>query len=74
MKKNIPASISDARTNPDVLLNLLREVSQEWEAKGKRRRELGRLAIDNGATYQQVGDAIGRDRSTAHTMINGRAA
>lgn len=74
MKKNIPAPESGARENKDVVLNLLRDVSAEWEAKGKRRRELGRLAIEFGATYQEVGDAIERDRSTAHTLINGRAA
>lgn len=74
LKKNIPAPESGASENKDVVLNLLRDVSAEWEAKGKRRRELGRLAIKVGATYREVGDAIERDRSTAHTLINGRAA
>jgi hypothetical protein len=74
LKKNTAAPESGARVNKDVVLNLLRDISAEWEAKGKRRRELGRLAIEVGATYQEVGEAIERDRSTAHTMINGRAA
>jgi len=74
LKKNIPASESGAIANPIVVLNELREVSEEWEAKGKRRRELAALAIEAGATYQQAGDAMGRDRSTVHTLINGRAA
>jgi hypothetical protein len=33
-----------------------------------------RAVRDYGATYQQAGDAMGRDRSSAHTFINGRAA
>jgi len=74
LKKNIPAPESGAITNPDVVLNMLRQVSATYEAHEHLRRELGRLAINTGATYQQVGDAMGRDRSTVHTLINGRAA
>lgn len=74
LKKNIPAPESGAITNPDVVLNMLRQVSATYEAHEQLRRELARHAIDTGATYQQVGDAMGRDRSTAHTLINGRAA
>lgn len=74
MKKNIPAPESGARENKDVVLNMLRQVSAVYEAHEQLRRDLARLAIKAGATYQQAGDAMGRDRSTAHTLINGRAA
>ena len=74
MKKNIPAAESNAITNPVVLLNMLAQVSASYESQAKLRRELARLAVEAGATYQQAGDAMGRDRSTAHTLINGRAA
>ena len=60
--------------NLDTTLDMLAEVSATYEAHGRIRRELARLAIDAGATYQQAGDAMGRDRSSAHTLINGRAA
>jgi hypothetical protein len=53
---------------------MLAQVSATYEAHGRIRKELARLAIDAGATYQQAGDAMGRDRSSAHTLINGRAA
>ena len=74
MKKNIPAPESGAITNPVVLLNMLAQVSASYDTQARLRRELARLAVEAGATYQQAGDAMGRDRSTAHTLINGRAA
>lgn len=79
--KNTSAPDSSATPNPDVLLNLLSKVSEAYEAQAKHlaelaelRKEVGRHAIDAGATYQRTGDAMGRDRSTAHILINGRAA
>ena len=74
MTDRTPAPKTDAITNPDVVLNMLAEVSATYEAHGRIRKELARLAITAGATYQQAGDAMGRDRSSAHTLINGRAA
>ncbi|QDG61215.1 hypothetical protein [Pseudarthrobacter sp. NIBRBAC000502771] len=79
--KNTTTPESNATTNPDVLLNLLARVSEAYDAQAKHlaelaelRKEVGRQAIDAGATYQRTGDAMGRDRSTAHILINGRAA
>ena len=78
---NTSAPDSSATPNPDVLLNLLSRVSEAYDAQAKHlaelgelRKEVGRQAINAGATYQRTGDAMGRDRSTAHILINGRAA
>lgn len=79
--KNTTAPKSNATANPDVLLNLLRRVSKAYDAQAEilaefdyLRREVGRLSIAAGNTYQRTGDAMNRDRSTAHILINGRAA
>jgi len=79
--KNTTAPESGATTNPDVLLNLLSRVSKAYDAQAEQlaeldalRREVGRLSIEAGNTYQRTGDAMNRDRSTVHILINGRAA
>ena len=74
MKNSTPAPKAEATTNQDVLLTLLQRASEARETFDYVHRELARLTIDAGATYQQAGDAMSRDRSTAHTYINGRAA
>ena len=55
-------------------LRILRDVSHIYEMAKDARKALAKAAQRDGHTYQALGDAMGTDRSTAHTLINGRAA
>lgn len=55
-------------------LKVLRDVSHIYEIAKVARKQLAKAARDDGHTFQALGDAMGLDRSTAHTLINGRAA
>jgi hypothetical protein len=59
---------------PDDSLTILRDVSDLYETIRALRKRAARVAHDNGATYQALGDALGTTRSSAHTFLNRDAA
>lgn len=73
MKNNLPSG-APAIDGPEDTLTILREVSEVYETLREIRRRAAKIAHDNGATYQALGDAMGTTRSTAHTLLNRRAA
>jgi DNA-directed RNA polymerase specialized sigma24 family protein len=72
--KNNGKSGAPAIAGPEDSLTILREVSEVYETLRDIRRRAAKLAHDDGATYKALGDAMGTTRSTAHTLLNGRAA
>jgi hypothetical protein len=60
--------------NPEDALTILREVSHAYETLKDLRKRTARLASDDGATYQALGDAMGINRSSAFKLINKDAA
>lgn len=48
-----------------LILEELAEVSQAIEGLKDRRPELVRIAKDNGATWEEIGDALGTSRQAA---------
>lgn len=63
-----------AIAEPQDSLSILRDVSHVYETLKTIRKRAARAAHDDGATFQAIGDAMGTTRSTAHTLIKGRAA
>lgn len=59
---------------PQDSLRILGDVAHIYELAKAARRDLAKAAQQEGHTYQALGDAMGTDRSSAHTLINGRAA
>jgi hypothetical protein len=55
-------------------LTILREVSHVYETMRGLRKRAARVAHDGGATYQQLSDALGINRSSAFALINKDAA
>lgn len=58
----------------DDPLQILREVSEAYETLKVLRKRAARAAQQDGATYQQLGDAIGIGRSSAFKLIHQDAA
>jgi hypothetical protein len=69
-----PNTVAPAIPGPDDSLTILRDVSHLYETIRTLRTRAAKVAHDDGATYQALGDALGTTRSSAHTLINGRAA
>jgi len=71
---NTVKSVMPAIGSDQDSLRILRDVSHIYEMAKGARKALAKVARDNGHTFQELGDAMGTDRSSAHTLINGRAA
>jgi len=69
-----PSTAAPAIDGPEDALTILRDVSHVYETLRDLRKRAAKVAHDNGATYQALGDAMGTTRSTAHTFINRDAA
>jgi len=63
-KSGVPA------TPADETLTILREVSHVYETMKHLRKRAARVAHDGGATYQQLSDALGVNRSSAFALVN----
>ena len=61
-------------TVPENSLTILREVSHAYELLRTLRKKAARAAHEGGATYQELGDALGIDRSNAYRLIHRDAA
>ena len=59
---------------PDNSLTILRDVSHVYETLTDLRKRAALVAHDNGATYQQLGDALGITRSGAFNYLHRDAA
>jgi hypothetical protein len=55
-------------------LKILRDVSHVYEKLTEIRKDAARIAHNGGATYQQLGDALGITRSGAFNFIHRDAA
>lgn len=73
MNSNLPTPAA-AIAGPEDSLTILRDVSHVYETLKDLRKRAAKVAHDDGATFQALGDAMGTTRSTAHALINGRAA
>ena len=71
--KSKPDSAAPA-TGPDNSLTILRDVSHVYETLADLRKRAALVAHDNGATYQQLGDALGITRSGAFNYLHRDAA
>jgi hypothetical protein len=58
----------------DDPLQILREVSTAYETLKVLRKRAARAAQQDGATYQQLSEAIGINRSSAFKLIHQDAA
>jgi len=55
-------------------LTILREVSEAYETLKTLRKRAARAAQQEGHTYQELGEAIGVNRSAAYKLIHRDAA
>ena len=69
-----PGSSAPAIAGPDNSLIILRDVSHVYETLTDLRKRAAQVAHDNGATYQQLGDALGITRSGAFNYLHRDAA
>ena len=69
-----PDSAVPAIAGPDNSLTILRDVSHVYETLTDLRKRAALVAHDNGATYQQLGDALGITRSGAFNYLHRDAA
>lgn len=67
-------SVAPAIAEPDNVLTILREVSHAYETFKDLRKRTARVAQQQGHTYQELGDALGINRSNAHKLIHRDAA
>lgn len=63
-----------AIAGPDNSLTILRDVSDIYEKVTEIRKSAARVALAGGATYQQLGDALGITRSGAFNFMSRDAA
>ena len=63
-----------AIATPDNSLTILRDVSHVYETLTDLRKRAAQVAHDDGATYQQLGDALGITRSGAFNYLHRDAA
>lgn len=71
---NKPVSAVPAIAAPQDSLSILRDVSDIYEKISDVRKSAARVAHDGGATYQQLGDALGITRSGAFNFLHRDAA
>ncbi|MDP9184101.1 MAG: hypothetical protein M3O29_00340 [Actinomycetota bacterium] len=71
---NKPLSGVPAIPAPEDSLTILRDVSDIYEKVTEIRKSAARVALAGGATYQQLGDALGITRSGAFNFISRDAA
>lgn len=71
---NKPVSAVPAIAAPQDSLSILRDVSDIYEKVTEIRKSAARVALTDGATYQQLGDALGITRSGAFNFIHRDAA
>jgi hypothetical protein len=69
-----PDSGAPAIAGPENALTILRDVSHLYEVAADLRKRLAHVANDDGATYQQLGDALGITRSGAFNYLHRDAA
>jgi hypothetical protein len=69
-----PVSGVPAIAAPEDSLTILRDVSHVYETIADIRKRAAQVAHDGGATYQQLGDALGITRSGAFNFLNRDAA
>lgn len=67
-------SVAPAIAEPDNVLTILREVSEAYETFKGLRKRAARVAQQEGHTYQELGDALGINRSNAYKLIHRDAA
>lgn len=67
-------SSTPTRENPQDSLSILRDVSHLYEIAKRARRNAAKEAHQSGATFQDLSDAMGINRSSAFKLINRDAA
>jgi len=67
-------SAAPAIAPADDSLTILRDVSHVYETLTDLRKRAAQVAHDDGATYQQLGDALGITRSGAFNYLHRDAA
>lgn len=67
-------SVAPAIAEAQDSLTILRDVSDIYEKIAEVRKSAARVAHDGGATYQQLGDALGITRSGAFNFLHRDAA
>lgn len=72
MKNN--GNSAPATMPADDSLTILREVSHAYETLKTLRKRAARAAHNDGATFQDLGDALGVNRSSAFRLVKGEAA
>jgi hypothetical protein len=69
-----PSTAAPATAETQDALKILQGVSHVYETMKDLRRRAARAAHDEGATYQELSDAIGINRSSAYNLIKRDAA
>jgi len=67
-------SVAPAIAEAQDSLTILRDVADIYEKVTQIRKSAARVALTEGATYQQLGDALGITRSGAFNFIHRDAA
>jgi hypothetical protein len=71
---NTGQSSTPTRANPQDSLSILRDVSHIYEIAKRARRDAAKDAHANGATFKDLSEAMGVNRSSAFGLVNRDAA